>query len=130
MPLIARAGFVAVFLTGAVALETIEWKRRSIYQVITDRFAKEEGKADTCDILEDMGQKCPFGAYCGGSFYGIIDKLDYIQGMGFDAIWISPIVKNMDGGYHGYWATNWEDVNENFGSKDDLKDLVKAAHDK
>ena len=50
--------------------------------------------------------------------------------MGFDAIWISPIVANLAGGYHGYWATNWEQVNTNFGSADDLKALVNAAHAK
>ena len=58
------------------------------------------------------------------------NQLDYIKGMGFDAIWISPVVENHDGGYHGYWATNWEEVNHNFGSKDDLKALVSAAHSK
>jgi len=47
----------------------------------------------------------------------MINKLDYIQGMGFDAIWISPIVANTPGSYHGYHATNWEDVNTNYGSK-------------
>jgi alpha-amylase len=51
----------------------------------------------------------------------MIQQLDYIQGMGFDAIWISPIVDNTDGGYHGYWARDWEAVNSNFGTKDDLK---------
>jgi alpha-amylase len=48
--------------------------------------------------------------------------------MGFDAIWISPIVTNMAGGNHGYWATNWDDVNTNFGSKQDLIDLVNICH--
>lgn len=50
--------------------------------------------------------------------------------MGFNAIWISPVVENLDNGYHGYWATNWEKVNEHFGSEDDLKSLVNAAHAK
>lgn len=50
--------------------------------------------------------------------------------MGFDAIWISPVVDNLDNGYHGYWARNWEKINDNFGTADDLKDLVKAAHSK
>jgi len=50
--------------------------------------------------------------------------------MGFNAIWISPIVTNYAGGYHGYWATNWETVNSNFGTEQDLKDLVTAAHNK
>jgi alpha-amylase len=48
--------------------------------------------------------------------------------MGFDAIWISPIVANTPGSYHGYHATNWEDVNTNYGSRQDLIDFVSACH--
>ena len=44
--------------------------------------------------------------------------------MGFDAIWISPVVDNIEGGYHGYWAANWEKTNSNFGTDQDLKDFV------
>jgi alpha-amylase len=36
--------------------------------------------------------------------------------MGFDAIWISPVVENSAGGYHGYWASNWNAINHYFGS--------------
>jgi alpha-amylase len=50
--------------------------------------------------------------------------------MGFDAIWISPIVDNTPGGYHGYWARDWTKTNSNFGSDQDLKNLVNAAHSK
>lgn len=57
------------------------------------------------------------GQYCGGGYRGITNNLDYIQGMGFDAIWISPIVANRDGGYHGYWATDIDGLNDNFGSE-------------
>jgi len=42
--------------------------------------------------------------------------LDYILGMGFDAIWISPIVANYPNGYHGYWMSNINEINSNFGS--------------
>ena len=70
------------------------------------------------------------GNYCGGTFKGIEQNLDYIAGMGFDAIWISPVPDNMDGNYHGYAARNWEKINDHFGSEEDLKSLVKAAHAK
>lgn len=50
--------------------------------------------------------------------------------MGFDAVWISPVVDNVEPGYHGYWARNWEEINSHFGSKDDLHNLVKTAHKK
>jgi alpha-amylase len=48
--------------------------------------------------------------------------------LGFDAIWISPVIDNYNGGYHGYWARNMYDVNHNFGSADDLKAFVNACH--
>ena len=48
--------------------------------------------------------------------------------MGFDAIWISPIVENTDGGYHGYLAKNLQQLKQNFGSEDDFKSLVEEAH--
>ena len=96
-----------------------EWKSRSIYQIITDRFAR----------TYDTGS-CNFSTYCGGNYRGIIEKLDYIKGMGFDAIWISPIVENLEGSYHGYHLTNLYNLNYHFGSEDDLKALVSACHEK
>uniref|UniRef100_A0A7S3MMW5 alpha-amylase n=1 Tax=Favella ehrenbergii TaxID=182087 RepID=A0A7S3MMW5_9SPIT len=50
--------------------------------------------------------------------------------MGFDAIWISPIPHNAEADYHGYGALDWEKVNEHFGTEDELKELVKACHDR
>lgn len=96
-----------------------EWKSRTIYQVFTDRFNNDDLQNFRClDIMN----------YCGGNHKGIESKLDYIQGMGFDAIWISPINKNVDGGYHGYWISDFYDVNEHFGTKQDLKDLINECH--
>jgi alpha-amylase len=50
--------------------------------------------------------------------------------MGFDAIWISPIVDNRDGGYHGYWARNMNKLNDHFGTEQDFVDFVSACHAK
>ena len=96
-----------------------EWKSRSIYQLLTDRFARSS----------DTG-KCNLGAYCGGNYQGLISKLDYIKGMGFDAIWVSPIIENAEGAYHGYHLTNLYNLNYHFGSEDDFKALVSACHEK
>ncbi|KAI8140889.1 a-amylase [Fennellomyces sp. T-0311] len=98
-----------------------DWKSRSIYQILTDRFARGDGSTDNCGSLSN---------YCGGNYQGVISQLDYITGMGFDALWISPIPANSDGGYHGYWATDFYGLNENFGSEDDLKALISAAHER
>ena len=50
--------------------------------------------------------------------------------MGFDALWISPIIDNTDGGYHGYWGRDWYKVNSNFGTEADLLELVQKLHDR
>lgn len=75
--------------------------------MLTDRFARTDGSTQYCYSL---------GNYCGGTFKGLENKLDYIAGMGFDAIWISPVVDNSADGYHGYWARNWNAINSYFGS--------------
>jgi alpha-amylase len=97
------------------------WKSKTVYQLLTDRFSKDTQGGDKCTDLSN---------YCGGTWKGIENNLDYIKGMGFDAIWISPIVDNIGNNYHGYAARNWEKRNDHFGSDDDLKSLVKAAHAK
>jgi len=48
--------------------------------------------------------------------------------MGFDAIWISPVIDNYDKGYHGYHARNLYGINSNFGTANDLKNLVEECH--
>ena len=50
--------------------------------------------------------------------------------MGFDAIWISPIVKNAADSYHGYFTTDFEQLNPHFGTEHELKAMVQAAHDR
>lgn len=96
-----------------------QWRGRTIYQLLTDRFARPDGDTSPCADLNN---------YCGGGFKGIQDNLDYITGMGFDAIWISPIVANVAGNYHGYAANNIYEINPNFGSEQDFINMVQACH--
>ena len=114
------AGLIALLLLSAIYCKSKEeWKSRSIYQLLTDRFARSS----------DTGH-CNYSQYCGGNYRGLINKLDYIKGMGFDAIWISPIIENTEGSYHGYHFTNLYNLNYHFGSEDDFKELVKTCHSK
>ena len=75
--------FVCLYL--ALAADTQGWKPRSIYFVLIDRIARSGSDNSACADL---------GKYCGGTFKGLEGKLDYIKGMGFDAIWITPVVKS------------------------------------
>ncbi len=95
-----------------------EWKTRAIYQIMTDRFATSDGSEPPCNLT----------TYCGGTHKGIKDKLDYIQNMGFDAIWISPIVKNTEGSYHSYHTIDFYGINEHFGTEQDIHDLIEECH--
>lgn len=111
----------------ASALDTNQWRNRTIYQLLTDRFALPAGKdVKPCDPT--------LGIFCGGTWRGIYEHLDYIQNMNFDAIWISPIVANMpdwtsDGeGYPGYWQQSLYEINPSFGSEDDLMTLIDEVH--
>ncbi|KAJ5436816.1 Alpha-amylase [Penicillium cf. griseofulvum] len=122
---------VGLLITGLIvsasAASTADWKRRSVYQTMTDRFARTDGSTTApCNTTD--------GLYCGGTWRGTIDKLDYIQGMGFDAVMISPIMENIHGrvsygeAYHGYWPLNFNKLNSHFGTHQDLLDLSAALH--
>jgi alpha-amylase len=120
---------VLTFIDLTQAATMSDWRSRSIYQLFTDRFALSDGSwGKECNAEQQL--------YCGGSFQGIINKLDYIQGMGFTAIWISPIIKNINDtgsfgqAYHGFWSQDITQINEHFGTADDLKALSKAVHDR
>jgi alpha-amylase len=111
----------------AAAATSQQWRGKSIYQVLTDRFARPDGSTtSTCNTADRI--------YCGGTWQGVIDQLDYIQGMGFTAVWISPITLNLPEttpygqAYHGYWQQNIDALNSNFGTADDLKALSSALH--
>ena len=66
----------------AVALTAAQWRLLSIYQVMTDRFARTDGSTTaSCNTGT--------GNYCGGTFRGLINHLDYIKNMGFTAVHLS-----------------------------------------
>ncbi|KAL8800036.1 MAG: hypothetical protein Q9200_007373 [Gallowayella weberi] len=114
--------FLILSAPGAYTAHADQWRDRSIYQLLTDRFA-----------TTNASTPCHPGhqSYCGGTWRGIIERLDYIQGMGFDAIWISPITKQIDDPsrpYHGYSQQDLYELNERFGTSRDLKDLAFALH--
>lgn len=114
-------------LPAALAFDDDAMRSKKVYQLVTDRFAREDGSTSaSCDIRQ----------YCGGTWKGIASKLDYISGMGFDTVWISPVVDNIEGetpygaAYHGYWTRDPDQLNANYGSPEDLRALAQALHDK
>ena len=127
MMFISILSAVVSFAATSLAADASAWRSRSIYQVLTDRFARSDGSTTaTCNTGDRT--------LCGGSWVGIANHLDYIQGMGFSAVWISPVTLNLaqntgDGtAYHGYWQQDLYSLNSNFGTADDLRALASALH--
>ncbi|HKI68837.1 MAG TPA: alpha-amylase family glycosyl hydrolase, partial [Verrucomicrobiae bacterium] len=102
-----------------------DWQAQSIYQIVTDRYYDGDPSNDNAD-----GNYNPSGTTSvhGGDFKGIEDKLDYIKSLGATAIWISPIVLNANGEFHGYAGRDFYHVDPHWGSLADLQHLVQAAH--
>lgn len=104
-----------------------DWRDEVIYQLIVDRFADGDVNNNWRVMYNALGR------YQGGDWQGVIDRLDYLEQLGVTAIWISPIVKNVDydagfDGYHGYWTQSLTKVNPHFGSPAKLRELVDRAH--
>ena len=112
-----------------------------IYFLLPDRFENGDQRNDLGGLKGDR-LKTGFdpshkGYYHGGDLQGLIERLDYIQDMGVTAIWLAPIFKNKpvqgppgqeSAAYHGYWVTDFTQVDPHFGTNDDFKAFVDAAH--
>lgn len=104
-----------------------DWRDEVIYQLLTDRFANGSAANDFRVEPNAMAR------YHGGDYQGVIDHLDYLDELGVTAIWISPIVRNVDtdagvDGYHGYWAEDLTRLNPHFGDLATLRAMVNACH--
>jgi alpha-amylase len=113
-----------------------EWREEFIYFLLVDRFddGAERVASGTAERGQGSGTQAQLSQFCGGTLKGVTKHLDYIQGLGCSAIWLSPIFENngapdpASGDYHGYSIQNYMDVDPRFGTKQDLIDLVDAAH--
>lgn len=112
-----------------------------IYFLLPDRFANGDASNDhggyAPDRLISGFDPANPEFYHGGDLAGIIQKLDYIQGLGATAIWMAPVFKNKPvqptvgrpmAGFHGYWITDFTRPDPHFGEPETMKALVEAAH--
>lgn len=102
-------------------LEPPDWAKKAvIYHIFVDRFNPGKDR----DWSQTKNPKLAFG----GTIDGVTEKLDYIQKLGADAIWLSPIFPSPS--IHRYDATNYYHVAEELGGDEALKNLVEKAHNK
>ena len=114
------------------------WEGANIYFLLTDRFNNGDISNDiNFDRTKEAGKLRGFE---GGDIKGITQKIKegYFTKLGINAIWMTPIVEQIHGetdegtglsyGYHGYWTKDWTNIDPNYGTKEDLKELVAIAH--
>ncbi|HEY1105273.1 MAG TPA: alpha-amylase family glycosyl hydrolase, partial [Agromyces sp.] len=115
----------------------------TFYFVMTDRFANGDASNDegglTGDRLATGFDPTDKGFYEGGDLAGLRSKLDYIDGLGTTAIWLTPSFKNRpvqgeganaSAGYHGYWVTDFTQIDPHLGTNAELEALIADAHDR
>ena len=112
----------------------IEFRQETIYFIIVDRFndGDPSNNKGPNPQLYDPTRKY-WGKYWGGDLPGIIDKLDYLKGMGVTAIWISPLFEQVEdlqfenAAMHGYWTKDFKRINPRFIAKDEDNSLFKCT---
>ena len=104
----------------------------AIYQIMPDRFANGDPANDSINGMLDKADRANGGGRHGGDIQGVIDRLDYIAGLGFTQLWPTPLVENdmPDYSYHGYAATDHYRIDPRYGSNEDYKRLSIAAKKK
>lgn len=129
---LAVSAWFLVLAGGAVAQSVFpspsDWRDQNIYFIFTDRFF--DGDPSNNNANPQLAY-APSNSrrHHGGDFKGIEKKLDYIKALGATAIWITPIPQNVgSSGYHGYGADDFYKLQPNWGTTNDLKSLVAAAH--
>ena len=119
---------VILFSTLPISISTAaekkerSWKDESIYYIMIDRFNDADSKN-----LPDVDAQNPL-TYNGGDFQGIINKLDYIKGMSFTAISLTPIFASASRDFDGYQVKDFHKTDPHFGSLKTFQKLVSEAH--
>ncbi len=114
------------------------WEAANIYFLLTDRF--NNGDLANDSNFDRTLPTAKLRGFKGGDIKGVTQKIEagYFTDLGINAIWMTPIVEQIHGGidegtgltygFHGYWASDWTAIDPNFGTQEDLKNLVNAAH--
>lgn len=117
-----------------------DWKNATVYFVLTDRFNNGDPSNDNSYGRHKDGMQ-EIGTFHGGDLKGLTAKLDYLQQLGVNVLWISSPLEQIHGwvgggnkgdfphyGYHGYYHLDWTKVDANMGTETDLKNLIQQAH--
>lgn len=117
------------------------WKNATIYFVLTDRFNNGDTTNDNSYHRQrPQGSVPDYATFHGGDIKGLTEKLDYLNRLGVDAIWITAPYEQMHGwtggkndafphyAFHGYYALDWTYMDRNMGTVEEFRTFVTEAH--
>lgn len=120
--------------------EYFTWKNANIYFVLTDRFYNGDTSNDNSYHRKRLTGDADVATFHGGDIKGLTEKLDYLDKLGVNAIWITAPYEQMHGwtggkndafphyAFHGYYALDWTYMDRNMGTIQDMKNFVTEAH--
>jgi alpha-amylase len=116
-----------------------DWNNATVYFMLTDRF-KNGDPSNDMNFGRNTTASKKLRTFVGGDLKGITQKIEegYFNDLGIDAIWFSPVNEQIHGSvdegqgktyaFHGYWIKDWTAIEPNWGTEQDLKELMKVAH--
>lgn len=109
-------------------MDTVEWMRSAVfYQIFVERFRQGNEKKDTSYINMKWDEKPTPKSFAGGDLAGIIEKMDYLKELGISALYLTPVFRSISN--HKYDIIDYFTVDPQFGTKEELRQLVKLAHE-
>lgn len=114
------------------------WEGANVYFLLTDRFYNGDTSNDV--QFDRTKETAVLRGFEGGDLKGITQKIKegYFTDLGVNAIWFTPVVEQVHGGvdegtgltygFHGYWTKDWTQLDPNFGTMADLKEVIETAH--
>lgn len=140
MPAASSNGLLLLELATTQQVSMFNWHNATVYFVLTDRFANGDPKNDNSYGRHKDGMQ-EIGTFHGGDLAGLTQKLDYLQQLGVNVLWISSPLEQIHGwvgggtkgdfphyAYHGYYTMDWTTLDANMGTEDELRTLVDEAH--
>lgn len=117
------------YINDADVMQLVPWMKDAVfYQIFVDRFCMGDTGKDTSYINCRWGDLPNPKTFAGGDLRGIISKLDYIRSLGCNTIYLTPVFQSVSN--HKYDISDYYLVDKQFGSNEDLKELVQQAHQK
>lgn len=144
--LLALLALIGVYRTAFPEEKPFDWGNATVYFVITDRFCNGDSTNDVNygRIVDYGSEQLNAATFHGGDFKGLLQKAKegYFTDLGIDVVWMTDVYEQIHGwmsgsgsvndfphyGYHGYYPLDYTQIDKNYGTIDEFRELVDTLH--